>query len=90
VEHVLDDADQFVAVTWLLFDQCEQQQLEVAVAEHAATTTPATAAHFVPVGEEIAAAVATTEGAGMAFVMFVGIPAFAVPESVAVMVMVLM
>jgi hypothetical protein len=61
------------------------------VAEHAAAAAPATtAAHFAPVGEEITAAVATTEGAGMAFVMFVGIPASAVPESVAVMVMVLM
>jgi hypothetical protein len=60
------------------------------VAEHAAAAAPtAAAAHFAPVGEEIAAAVATTERPGMAFVMFVGIPAF-VPESVAVMVMVLM
>jgi hypothetical protein len=59
------------------------------VTEHAATTTAAsaTAAHFTPVGEEIAA-VAAAERPGMAFVMSGIVVAFAMSESVAVMVVV--
>ncbi|WP_449428250.1 hypothetical protein [Rhodanobacter umsongensis] len=57
------------------------------MAEHAATTTAAaTTAHFAPVAEEVAAAVAAAERPRMAFVVSVEIRAFAVAESMAVMV----
>ncbi|WP_254424538.1 hypothetical protein [Rhodanobacter sp. C05] len=58
--------------------------------EHAATTatTTATTAHFVPVGEEITAAVVAAERAapGMVFVMPMVAAVFAVTECVTVMV----
>src|SRR5690606_17199070 len=44
LEHVLDGADQLVAVARLLCDQGQQHQLEVAVAEHASGTRPAAVA----------------------------------------------
>jgi hypothetical protein len=61
------------------------------MAEHAATTAATTtAAHFVPVGEEIAtmASMAAAEHSGMAFVMAAIVPAFAVSESVTVVMVV--
>jgi hypothetical protein len=56
-------------VTRLLLDQRQQQQLEVAMTEHAATATPAATAHVVPAAEEIAAAAMPAERAttGVAF-----------------------
>ncbi|WP_254063467.1 hypothetical protein [Rhodanobacter sp. L36] len=75
LEHVFDDLDQLIAVTRLLLDQRKQQQLEIAVAEHAATATPAAAAHLVPAAEEIGAAAMSTEwaAAGVAIVMMVAV-----------------
>jgi hypothetical protein len=59
------------------------------VTEHAATAAAtSTAAHFAPVGEEITAAVTTAERPGVALVMSVVVSAFAVSESVAMMVVV--
>src|SRR5690606_17146640 len=68
VEHLLDDADQFIAMPGLLFDQRQQQQLEVAMAKHPAAAPTAAAAHVVPAAEEAAAAVSAETGAGMALV----------------------
>jgi hypothetical protein len=57
------------------------------VTEHAATAAAsATAAHFAPVGEEIATAVAAAERSGMAFVMPAVVVVFEMSESVVVMV----
>jgi hypothetical protein len=60
------------------------------VAEHpTTTTTPAAAAHLVPVGEEIAAAMPTTErpAAGVALVVALVTPFAAVTERMAMMVL---
>jgi hypothetical protein len=84
VEHLLDDADHFVAVPRLLFDQGQQQQLEIAVAEHPAAAAPTSAAaHVVPSTEEAATAVSAETGAGVAFVA--GVPGVAAPFGVAAM-----
>jgi hypothetical protein len=44
IEHFFDGADELVAVARLFFDEGQEQQAEVAGAEHAATTEPAATA----------------------------------------------
>jgi hypothetical protein len=68
-------------VPGLLFDQRQQQQLEVAVAEHPAAAPTAAAAHLVPSAEEAAAAMSAETGTGVTFVG--GVPGVATPVGMA-------